>query len=65
MYDVMLIIGEMHDFDTLTFCNTQYYERRIHHGINEIKDRKKNPDIQDILRKCLCRNYQVKIMVDF
>ncbi|HOH96349.1 MAG TPA: penicillin-binding protein 2, partial [Candidatus Enterocola sp.] len=44
VYDVMLIMREMHDFDTLTFCNTlNITKEEFITRINEIKDRKKNP----------------------
>ena len=44
VYDVMLIMREMHNFDTLTFCNTlNITKEEFITRINEIKDRKKNP----------------------
>ncbi|MBP5318182.1 MAG: penicillin-binding protein 2 [Paludibacteraceae bacterium] len=44
VYDIMLIMREMHDFDTLSFCNTMGITRaEFDQRIAEIKDRSKNP----------------------
>lgn len=43
-YDVMMVVREMEQFDTLDFCNTLNIDMTHFHALNaEMKDRRKNP----------------------